>query len=65
MNTVEPSLLDEIQIKHRQVGHRLDPRGIIGTAEPRMLGNQDFVVIGERVEERQPLRDATSTMQEE
>jgi len=30
-----------------------------------MLGNQDFIVIGERIEERQSLRDAASAMQEQ
>src|SRR5579872_2782673 len=65
MDTVEPGLLDQIEIEHRQVGHRGDPFGIVGAAKPGMLGDPDLVALGKRIEERQPLRHAARAVQEQ
>ena len=62
---VEPGLLDEVEIEHREVGHRADPRRIVGAAEAGMLGHQHLVALGQRIEERQPLRHAAGAVQEQ
>jgi hypothetical protein len=64
MDIVEPGLLDEVEIEHRQVRHRGDPRRVVGAAETGVLGHQQFVTLGQRVEKRQPLRHAAGAVQE-
>ena len=65
MDPVEPRLLDEVEIEHRKVRHRADPRRIVGAAEAGMLGHQQLVALGQRIEERQPLRHAARAVQEQ
>jgi hypothetical protein len=38
VDAVEPGLIDEVEIKHREVGHRSDPWWIVGAPEAGMLG---------------------------
>ena len=42
-----------------------DPRRIVGAAEAGMLGHQHLVALGQRIEERQPLRHAAGAVQEQ
>ena len=65
MDPVEPHLLDEVEIEHRQVRYRMDPRRVVGAAKAGMLGHQHLVALRQRIEERQPLRHAARTMQEQ
>ena len=57
--------LEEIEIEHRHVGDVADQRRIVRGAEARMLGYQQLVLLGQRIEERQPLRIAVGAVQEE
>src|SRR6266704_1835656 len=65
MDAVEPGLLDEVEIEHREVRHRAYPRRIVGAAKPGMLRHQHLMALGQRIEERQPLRDAPRAVQEQ
>jgi hypothetical protein len=38
--------------------------GVVGTTKPGMLGHQQLVTLRQHLEERQPLRHATGTVQE-
>ena len=65
MDAVEPRLLDEVEIEHRQVRHRADPRRIVGAAKTGMLRHEQLVMLGQPVEERQPLRHPARAVQKQ
>ena len=65
VEAVEPQLLDEVEIEHREIGDVADPRRIVRPAEAGMLGHEHLVSVGERIEERQPLRQAVGAVQEQ
>ena len=65
MKPLEPQFLDEIEIEHREVADIADPRRIVRRAEARMLRHQHLEPVGDRIEERQPLRQAVGAVQEQ
>src|SRR5438552_1064474 len=65
LDAVRPLLLKEGGVEHGKVRHRAEPWRIVGAAKAGMLRHQYFVARGQCIKERQPLRDAPSTVQEE
>jgi hypothetical protein len=65
VDPVEPRFFDEVEIEEREVRQRADSGRVVGTAEARMLRHQEFIALGERIEERQPLRHAAGAVQEQ
>jgi hypothetical protein len=46
MDLVEPGFLDQVEIEHREVGYRGNPRRVVGAAKAGMLGHQDLIALG-------------------
>src|SRR6058998_2516782 len=56
MHAAKLEALEKVEIKIREIVHILEPPGLVGCAETRMLGNEHVEALRELLHERQDRR---------
>ena len=65
MQAAKPEALEDVEIEIREIVHVLQPPGLVGRAETRMLGNEHVEALRELLHERQDRRRAARPVQVE